>query len=452
MTFPKTTFILLSLLALFFHTAAADSKKKECITLSRGKELKEKVTTSNVLLVLGSEEDDETYKELCSRLESTPMPRVKDLEIAFVKDSNMKRNVMAKAEPPKVGLLEQAETFVTNLILGKSGEETPPDKTEISYPEYVLYKKDNAEAGIRFVGGPQSGGEEDDSETKAMANAVSGFIADQLQTKKLGSYVYALGSYDIVATQVMKYDTGSWQQKLWAVGVANVLKTMFLRYPVANMFGTNTQVMDFEQELIDNYVKITQKVLEKGKNYPEEQIQRLEDMLENDKGSISDMKKESMSQRVYTLKRFTEPETFADKDVMTFLVKVGMNVLTLLLMLVMIPMMFLTSPDDEEEEGETKKEGEDGAEMEDPDKDDDEGSDPDTPLLTKQEKRALEIQRAKDSWRRTRRMSNVSWKTGSKQQRKKWKVIKSMVSRCIRNLGGCRGNNLKLVNIIYKQT
>lgn len=406
MTFhKKTTFILILALLSLFNNAAADLKKKECINLSRGKELKEKLTTANVLVVLGSDEDEATYKELCSRLESTPPARVKDLEIAFVKDSNLKRNVMAKAEAPKVGLLEQVEKKVTSLIMGTSTD-TPPEKTEISYPEYVLFKKGEPDAGIRFVGAPETG-HDDDSEDKAMASAVSTFVGDQLQMKKIGSYVYALGSYDIVAAQVMKYDTGSWQQKLWGVGVASVLKTMFLRYPIANMFGTSTQAMEFEQELIDNYVKIGQKVMEKGKNYPAEQIQRLEDMLENDKSSISELKKEKLSQRVYTLKRFTEPESYDDQTVMNFMIKVGMNAFTLLLMLVMIPMMFLSSPDDEEEEeeAETKKEeeeqeqGEDtaGAEMEDPDKDDDEGSEPETPLLTKQEKRALAIQRAKES-------------------------------------------------------
>ena len=128
---------------------------------------------------------------------------------------------------------------------------------------------------------------------------------------------------------------------------------------------------------------------------------------------ISDLKKESMNQRVYTLKRFTEPDKFDDKEVMSFLVKVGMNVLTLVLMVVMIPMVLMSSPEEEEEEGEKKQdstkeeakeeaeeEQEDdtaGAEMDDPDKDDDEGSESGTPLLTKQEKRALAIQRAKDS-------------------------------------------------------
>ena len=64
-----------------------------------------------------------------------------------------------------------------------------------------------------------------------------------------------------------------------------------------------------------------------------------------------------------------------------------------------MPDWFAQGAPSEKEEGEEEEEGEDmaGAEMEDPDKDDDEGSEPDTPLLTKQEKRALAIQRAKES-------------------------------------------------------
>jgi len=361
------------------------------------------------LLVLSNEDEDEdkTYKELCSRLEATPMGRVKDLEIAFVKDSNLKRNVMKKAEAPKVGLLEQAERKMIDLVLGTSSS-SAPQKTEISYPEYVLFKKNNPDAGIRFVGGPEKGadGDDEDSEAKTMANAVSTFLSDQLHTKKIGSYVYALGSYDMVAAQVMKYDTGSWKQKLWALGVAQVLRSMFVRYTIAGFFSSTTPVMEFEKELIDTYIKIGYKVVEHGKNYPEDQIKRLEDMLENDQSSISEMKKEKLNQRVYTLKRFSEPETFSDKEVMSFLVKVGMNVFTIMLLLVMVPMTMMASPEDEEEEEkkeeeskEEEKEGEDtvGAELEDPDKDDDEGSEPGTPLLTKQEKRALAIQRAKES-------------------------------------------------------
>lgn len=398
MTNPKTAFsLLLTWLALLANDSNALGDKKKCITMSRGKELREKLSEGKqVLLVLGNDDDHKTYKELCSRLESTPVDRVKDLEIAFVKDSNMRRNVMQKAQPKKLGWLALVEKKVVDLVT-----RAPPVNLEISYPEYVLYKTADPEAGIRFL----RGAVEEDEEGKNVADAVSDFLSEELQTKKIGSFVYALGSYDMVAAQVMKYETGSWQQRFWAEGVTQVLKTMFLKYPMAKFFGTVTPVMGFEMELIDNYMKIARKVVEKGKLYPENQVKRLEDMLENDKSSIGEIKKESLSQRVYTLKRFTEPETFSDKDIISFLFKIGMNLLTLLLMLVMIPMMFLSSPEDEEEQKENEEKKEEkqavaGAEMEDPDKeeenDDGEGADQ-TPLLTKQEQSAIAIQRAKDS-------------------------------------------------------
>ncbi|KAL3928580.1 MAG: hypothetical protein SGBAC_012591 [Bacillariaceae sp.] len=407
---PKS--FLLSMLALLLLSnsliVTAAPAKKECIKLSRGKELKEKLVTQNILLVLGNDEDEKTYKELCSRLGSTPMGRVKDFEIAFVKDSNMRRNVMQKAEPPSVGILETVEKKVVDLVTGR-GATAAPVKTEIAYPEYVLYKK-NAEHGIRFMGvatatatTEDEDSASDDSSNNKMADAVSDFISEHLHTKKIGSFVYALGSYDMVAAQIMKYETGSWQQRLWAEGVAKVLQTMFLKYPLAKFMKTTTPVMEFEMELIDNYIKIAQKVVSDGKNYPENQVKRLEDMLEHDDKSISAMKKESMSQRVYTLKRFAEPETFDEKDIMAFLFKIGLNLFTLLLMLVMIPMMFLSSPEDDDDDNnddkETEAKAKAGEEMEDPDKEDngDEGSDSGAPLLTKQEKRALAIQRAKET-------------------------------------------------------
>ncbi|CAJ1937293.1 unnamed protein product [Cylindrotheca closterium] len=349
--------VLLALLSSISCVTADSNKKKECIKLSRGKELKEQLASgNNVLLVLGNDDDEATYKELCSRLEQTPTDRVKDFDIAFVKDSNMRRNVMAKAEPPKLNILAMVEKKVVDLVTG-----TPPPNLEVNFPEYVLYTKDNAETGIRFLkdsvaaaGGGDNDNDEKDDNSKAMADAVSDFISTQLHTKKIGSFVYALGSYDMVAAQIMKYDTGSWQQRFWAEGVSKILQTMFLKYPIAKWTGQTTPVMEFEMELINNYIKIGNKVVQEGKLYPENQVKRLEDMLENDKNSIGEMKKESMSQRVYTLKRFSEPETFGDKEIMSFLVKIGMNLFTLLLMLVMIPMMFLSSPEDEDEEGEGK--------------------------------------------------------------------------------------------------
>ena len=90
------------------------SSSKECITISRGKELKQYVQSSpqrHVLVVLSDsnvdddandDDRDDVYKELCNRLENTPTSRVEDFEIALVVDSNLKRHVMKSAKLEKV--------------------------------------------------------------------------------------------------------------------------------------------------------------------------------------------------------------------------------------------------------------------------------------------------------------------------------------------------------------
>jgi hypothetical protein len=343
---------------------------KECITLSRGKELKEYLPTSHVLLVLGDDEKDEAYVQLCNRLETTPEPRSNDFVIAFVNDSNLKRNVMKSAKLPSLGMVERLKQFV------KSEKEDFPT----SYPEYILYHKQEqttaTEGGIRFVGSEKT------------ADTVSDFVGQQLQRKKIGNFVYSLGTYDLVASQIVS-STGL-VQKVWALAVARFIQVLFLQHPFTS------KESQFERDLVQEYIRIGLKVVEKGTDYPSQQVTRLQNMLDNNSGgnnNIGPVQRETLSQRIYTLQKFSEPIDVDPHDLDVFIMKMALNFVTLCLMLIMIPFALMTKNEEEEDEESLNEEMEE-PKIDTPNEEEEEVEDN---FLTKQEKRALAMQRAKES-------------------------------------------------------
>eukprot|EP00980_Cylindrotheca_fusiformis_P002593 scaffold612_cov98-Cylindrotheca_fusiformis.AAC.7 len=409
--------------------------KKECITLNRGKELKEHVSKSHVLLILADgstssskkddddeeeddeeEEDNDTYLQLCNRLETTPEARTKDFEIALVKDSNLKRLVMKSAQPALPnGILERMKQKV-QLVLStiqqrqpeqESGSKeskttsttttSPPPK----YPEYILYKM-NASEGIRYLSSKE---EDNNNLEEATADEISDFVSQQLGRKKIGNFVYSLGTYDLIASQIV--NTTGFVQQVWAYGVARFVQVLFLQHPILSKVFKSSSSMynDFEYDLVQEYIKIGIKVVENGLDYPSKQVQRLQKMLDDPDTSnnIGDLQKETLSQRIHILQKFSDPITVDPHDLDVFQMKMALNFLTLFLLIVMVPYVLMAKTDDDEDE-EDEKLG-----QEDNDDDDDATNDstkettttaatanPNTPM-SKQEKRALAIQRAKES-------------------------------------------------------
>ena len=358
------------------------SSSKECISLSRGKELKQYLETSHVLVVLSdktSQDDDDDnddeeeegdnntiYKELCQRLSSTPAGRVQDFEIALVTDSNMKRHVIKSSQqtlssssmtswmgPFLNGYVDVAQAKLSELlvkfkaIVPKEYQDyvptiLPPPSTlspyEPTFPEYVLY---NHETGsiLRYEGGEETN-----------ADAISEFVSRNLNRKKIGNFVYSLGVYDLVAAQIMT--TSGYQQWLWAKVAAPLIQWLFLQ---PSLFSSPFSTNDFQTELVSEYVKTGLKVLEKGIEYPSIQVDRLGRMLEDSNNSISDLQKETLNQRLYTMKRFQSPITLGENDVMLFLIKLGLNLVMLISIIVLIPMVFMPpgvdDDDDDDDEG-----------------------------------------------------------------------------------------------------
>ena len=343
------------------------------------------IPKSNVLVALPKEETD--TKELCERLQQTPDARVKDLEIVTVDDHNLQRKVWESSRPAPVGLFDRAWWTVESYVPFLKKVRGKPSTT-LQVPAFVLFPKgdsyDKAD-GLRYTG-------EDVS-----ADAVSTFLAMWLKTKKLGSFVYSLGTYDLIAAQTMtwvkQYGTEGLVPRLWVHGVARV--TRYLVQPAS---------MEFEAQLAQMYINSATKVLEHGPDYPKTQIDRLERMLGDDDSKISPLKREELSQRMFVWRKFAEPTEVSKDDFYKFVGRLVLNLVSVVAMAVMIPMLLFTREEYEEEEVEEEpQEGDEGKESnidaangdEDTNTDVD-SSEPNT-AMTKEEKRAAAIQRAKQS-------------------------------------------------------
>jgi len=387
-------------LVRFFLVALASTPgpfvmAKDCSTVSRGKELKQMITKSNVLVALIKEESD--TKELCERLQQTPEARVQDLEVVTVEDHNLQRKVWESSRPAPDGLLHRVWYTVESYVpVLKKLRGTPSTAaTSVQVPAFVLFLQgadsyDKAE-GLRYTGDDVS------------ADAVTTFLAMWLKTKKLGSFVYSLGTYDLIASQTMTwvkdYSTQGWLPRLWVHGVGRM--TRFLVQPAS---------MPFEAQLAQMYVNSAVKVLEHGPEYPQTQIDRLERMLGDDDSKISPLKREELSQRMFIWRKFAEPTEVSKEDLYKFLGRLLLNLCSVVAMAVMIPMLLFTKEEYEEEyeEGEEEDGAEEGEEPQEDDEgkesngdaangDEDTPTDADTATMTKEEKRAAAIQRAKQS-------------------------------------------------------
>lgn len=383
--------VLVQFLALAGVLLATTSvvSAKDCGTVSRGKELKQMILNANVLVALPKEESD--TKELCERLQQTPKARVQDLEIVTVEDHNLQRKVWESSRPAPVGLVDRLLFAMESYVPFVRKVRGNPSTTTVETPAFVLFVKgDSYEQanGVRYTG-------EDVS-----ADAVSTFLAMWLQTKKLGSYVYSLGTYDLIASKTMtwvnQYGKEGLLPRLWVYGVGR-----FTRYLVQPAF------MPFEAELAQMYISAANKVLEHGPDYPKTQIDRLERMLGDDDAKISPLKREELSQRMYVWRKFSEPIEVSNDEFFKFVGRLGLNLLSVLAIAVMIPMLLFTKEEyeeeEEEEEGgeeqEEQKEGDEGKESngDATNGDEDKPTDVDSAELTKEEKRAAAIQRAKQS-------------------------------------------------------
>lgn len=323
-------------------TAATEASKKECIEVKTKAELLTQVQASNVLLVLLNNNDEEDplqddqkeYKELCERYQATPVERIKELTIAKLTNHHLGKKLLSRATPTQTetGLFSKMQNFVFRK------KSTFQEDDEISFPEYLLIPKSNQSLDktpiLQLAGEPKT------------ADTVSEFLFQQLGMKKVGNFVYSIGTLDYIAASLMKAEDSSWKQKAWAYTSMVVRR---LQYPMSG--GPTIH----GKPLSEYYVKTSFKVLEEGMDYPSKQVKRLERMLEQDGDKITPLQKEEMQQKIYTLQKFSEPVELSRDEVKKLLLSLAMTGILLVSILVVLPMLLLSDYDNEssKEEGGT---------------------------------------------------------------------------------------------------
>ena len=374
---------LVCLCAVDPTTVTAAASSKSCRTVERAGQLKKLLQGNNDVLVLLQQkpskplsdydddedddddddreeenDDDPVVTELCQRFADTPAPRVKQLELVKVTDGNLKRKLWETSRP--------VPTSMVAKILDKVGlgyhttTKIPPE-----YPEYILFRASTNPKGVvdglRYVGGNT-------------IEDVSEFLALQLGTKRLGNFVYSIGSYDVLASKLMDHARA---QNTWMLWIYVKVVTRFASYLIQPSLYSGAT--DFDKELTGLYTKIAAKVYEKGRDFPRREMDRLEGMLSSSTTTgkqIGDAQREKMQQRIYILKKFDDPVEVSRDDHYLFWGKLGLNLFCYLAIVLMIPMLLLaddTTEDDKEGDAkdDSQEETKDGNDKDDKDDDDD---------------------------------------------------------------------------------
>lgn len=310
---------------------------KECGSVTRGKQVKELVSHSHVLVaLLQDEEEDAVWKELCEHLAQTPEPRVADFTIVSALDHIVQRKVWDQSRPAPQGLLEniiyKVEGYLPFVMKWTRSQAQSPLP---SMPAYVLFEQGSS---FETASGVQLMGDE------FTTDDVSSFVSKLLKRQKLGNFVYSLGTYDLIAAQTMELmntrGQDHWMTKLWVHGVARM--TRYLVQPTS---------LDFERDLAEMYKKCAIKVLNEGAMTPFGQIERLERMLnDGKKESIAPLQREKLSQRLYIWKRFSEPIEIAPGSLKGFLMRVALNLLSIMAIGILIPLVLFDFGGEEDEE------------------------------------------------------------------------------------------------------
>jgi len=361
--------------------------------------------------------DNDEYKELCDRFQNTPYERIKDLEIVTVKESPLRKKVLSKAtksfivmnnkykqqhhqskKKPKNFwdfIFYQLDWIANKIGLGSGSSSSSNDKaTEPNYPEYVLFTKGNFGSAVRLQvdhGEDEHGVTVDEEgfpllqEQKATtADDITEFVSRQLRRKKLGSYVYSLQTFDLIVSQFMKAfrahnSNGSsrtgvsrdlikayaWAYTAYGVMLLEKYNPERLRKMMTN---NNNDMDDYTgiAKLSKLYVKTIFKILHQDDvDYPEKQIERLAKILQPSSGeddgddavaqnhNLSDLKKEELHQKAYTLKKYLEPDlnnieetSITEERVNNFVKYLVINFGFMCMVVILLPLMYLFLGDD----------------------------------------------------------------------------------------------------------
>lgn len=276
-------------------------------------------------------DDSKQYDELCSAYENTSDDRKKQVKIVKVNGDDTDGGDGVAKE------------------LGADDED--------AWPTYFLIKK-----GTKNSDFPQSvkAYEEEDRSSDKLAE----FLHRETGAT-IGSFVYSLGMMDTLASKFVhagKEDARYGEIQRRAIAFGSKIMGIMIKFRADN---------DLKM-VADLYVKAFFKILESD-DYAQKQTDRIKKLMEKD-NSMSNAKREQMSQKLHILSKFTEPKELTDAENRSLLINIGMNVVLFVAFVVTLLQMIFGSGEEVEKkpvDAEVVEEAEEQAEEEEVDEKED---------------------------------------------------------------------------------
>mmetsp|Transcript_21701 Transcript_21701/g.47299 ORF Transcript_21701/g.47299 Transcript_21701/m.47299 type:complete len:336 (-) Transcript_21701:127-1134(-) len=252
-------------------------------------------------------DDSKQYDELCSAYEKSSDDRKKQVKIVKVNGDDTDGGDGVAKE------------------LGADDEDT--------WPTYFLIKK-----GTKNSDFPQSvkAYEEEDRSSDKLAE----FLHRETGAT-IGSFVYSLGMMDTLASKFVdagKEDARYGEIQRRAIAFGSKIMAIMIKFRADN---------DLKM-VADLYVKAFFKILESD-DYAQKQTDRIKKLMEKD-NSMSNAKREQMSQKLHILSKFTEPKELTDAENRSLLINIGMNVVLFVAFVVTLLQMIFGSGEEAEKE------------------------------------------------------------------------------------------------------
>ena len=264
-------------------------------------------------------DDSKQYDELCTAYEKTSDERKKQVKIVKVN-----------------GDTDDGKDIVKELDA----------EDEDSWPIYFLFKKGtkNSDLKLKALEEARYSGEERTSDK----------LAEYLQEKTgatIGSFVYSLGMMDTLAS---KFVSAKDSESAAFRGIQR--QVILYSSKILGLMVKFRADSDLKM-VVDLYIKAFSKTMESD-DYAQKQTDRIRKLMEKD-NSMSNAKREQMSQKLHVLSKFAEPKELTAAENRSLLINIGMNVALFIAFIVtLLQMIFGSSEEEKKEDGDG--EGADG--------------------------------------------------------------------------------------------
>ena len=208
---------------------------------------------------------------------------------------------------------------------------------EDEWPIYFLFKKGtkNSDLKLKALEEARYSGEERTSDK----------LAEYLQEKTgatIGSFVYSLGMMDTLASKFVSAKDSE------SAAFRDIQRQVILYS--SKILGLMVKFRaDSDLKMVaDLYIKAFSKSLESD-DYAQKQTDRIKKLMEKD-NSMSNAKREQMSQKLHVLSKFTDPKELTAAENRSLLINIGMNVALFIAFIVTLLQMIFGSPEEEKKE------------------------------------------------------------------------------------------------------